>query len=104
MISAMHMAVFLITAVLAAIPAYYFLRRTDEGRARGAIAYLSGFLFGFAAFLLLPTRDVVLSQSALLAAFVGPFVGMSRARYMRLRRERGKARRRARKGRAMTQT
>lgn len=102
MISAMHMAVFLITAVLAAIPAYYFLRRTNEGRARGAIAYLSGFLFGLAAFVLLPTRDVMLSQSALLAAFAGPFIGMSRARYMRLRRERNKQRRRAQKARAMT--
>ncbi len=51
-----------------------------------------GFFFGFAGFLLLPTRDVVLSQSALLAAFTGPFFGMARARYMRQRRERNKAR------------
>jgi cyanate permease len=92
MISAMHLAVFLITAVLAAIPTYYILRRTDEGRARGAVAYLMGFLFGFVGFLLLPTRDVVLSESALLAAFSGPFFGMARARYMRQRRERNRAR------------
>lgn len=98
MIGAMHMAVFLITAVLAAMPAYYFLRRTDEGRARGAVAYLSGFVFGFAAFLLLPTRDVVLSQAALLAAFSGPFFGMARARYMRQRRERNRRKRSARRG------
>ena len=38
MISAMHLAVFLIAAVLAAFPTYYLLRRTDEGRARGAIS------------------------------------------------------------------
>ncbi|RTL68957.1 MAG: hypothetical protein EKK41_14540 [Hyphomicrobiales bacterium] len=95
MIGAMHMAVFLVTAVLAAIPAYYFLRRTDEGRARSAIAYLSGFSFGIAAFLMLPTRDVVLSQSALLAAFTGPVLGMMRARYMRRRREMKKLRRKA---------
>lgn len=92
MISAMHLAVFLITAVLAAIPTYYVLRRTDEGRARGAIAYLMGFFFGFVGFLMLPTRDAVLSQSALLAAFSGPFFGMARARAMRQRRERNKAR------------
>lgn len=96
MISAMHLAVFLITAVLAAFPTYYVLRRTDEGRARGAIAYLMGFFFGLAGFLLLPTRDAVLSQSALLAAFTGPFFGMARARTMRLRRERNKARVRVR--------
>ena len=95
MISAMHMAVFLITAVLAASPAYYFLRRTDEGRARGAIAYLSGFFVGVVAFALLPTRDTMLSQSALLAAFSGPFIGMARARYMRQRRGRAKERRKA---------
>jgi peptidoglycan/LPS O-acetylase OafA/YrhL len=98
MIGAMHMAAFLITAVLAAIPAYYVLRRTDEGRARGAIAYLSGFFFGITAFLLLPTRDPVLAQSALLAAVIGPVFGMMRARYMRQRRERAKQRRKARRG------
>ncbi len=91
---AMHMAVFLVVAVLAATPAYYTLRRTDEGRARGAVAYLLGFTIGLAGFVLLPTRDVVLSQSALLAAFAGPFVGMLRARYMRLRKGRIRPRRR----------
>lgn len=94
MIGAMHMAVFLITAVLAAIPAYYILRRTDEGRARGAVAYLLGFFFGVAAFLLLPTADVVLSQTALVAAVTGPMFGMMRARYMRKRRERVRQKRR----------
>ncbi|MDX2204279.1 MAG: hypothetical protein NW223_16120 [Hyphomicrobiaceae bacterium] len=94
MLGAMHMAVFLVTAVLAAIPAYYCLRRTDEGRARGAVAYLSGFLFGIAAFLLLPTRDLLLSQSALLAAVGGPVLGIMRARYMRKRRARLKQRQR----------
>jgi len=98
MISAMHMAAFLITAVLAAIPTYYVLRRTGHGRARGSIAYLMGFFFGFAGFLLLPTRDAVLSQSALLAAFSGPFFGMARARYMRQRKGRNKGRRSAKRG------
>lgn len=92
MIGAMHMAVFLIAAVLSAIPTYYVLRRTDEGRARSAIAYLSGFAVGLVALALLPTRDVVLSQSALLAAFLGPFLGMARARSMRQRRGRSRAR------------
>lgn len=94
--SAMHLAVFLIAAVLAAIPPYYLLRRTDEGRARTAIAYLAGFAIGLAAVGLLPTRDVLLTQSALLAAFVGPFVGMARARYIRQRKLRNRERRRAR--------
>lgn len=96
MLSPLHVATFLVVSVLAAGPAYYFLRRTDEGRARGAIAYLSGFTIGLAGFVLLPSRDVVLSQSALLAAFAGPFVGMLRARYMRQRKERGRHRRRSR--------
>jgi glycerol uptake facilitator-like aquaporin len=96
MVGAVHVAVFLIIVVLAASPAYYFLRRTDAGRARGAAAYLSGFAIGIVAVAMLPTTDTVMSQAALLAAFTGPFVGMARARYMRLRRERNRARRRAR--------
>lgn len=96
MLGALHLATFLVVAVLAATPAYYFLRRTDEGRARGAIAYLSGFMIGLAGFVLLPTRDVVLSQAALLAAFAGPFVGMLRARAIRLRKGRVRQRRRSR--------
>lgn len=103
MIGALHTAVFFVIAILAALPSYYFLRRTDKGRARGAIAYLSGFFFGFAAFLLLPTRDELLAEVALLAAFVGPFMGMSRARYMRLRRERDRKKRKsAREARQVT--
>lgn len=96
MISAMHMAVFLIAAVLSALPTYYLLRRTDEGRARGAIAYLMGFAIGLVAVMLLPTADVRLTQSALLAAFAGPFFGMARARYIRQRKLRVRARRRGR--------
>lgn len=93
MIGALHLAALFVIAILAAMPAYYVLRRTNQGRARGAIAYLGGFLFGFAGFLLLPTRDPILAQSALLAAFFGPFMGMSRARYMRQRKARGRRRR-----------
>jgi hypothetical protein len=95
MIGAVHAIAFLIIAVLAATPTYYVLRRTNEGRARGSVAYLCGFAIGMVAVAVLPTSDMAMSQAALAAAFLGPFAGMSRARYMRLRRERNKARRRA---------
>ena len=85
---------FAVVALVAASPAYYFLRRTSEGRARGAIAYIAGFLTGIAATsLLMPVRPPVV-EAGLLAAFVGPFLGMTRARWIRMRRRR-KARLRA---------
>jgi hypothetical protein len=95
MIGAVHAIVFLIVAMLAATPTYYILRRTSEGRARGSTAYLCGFAIGIVAVAVLPTSDTAMPLAALTAAFLGPFAGMSRARYMRLRRERNKARRRA---------
>jgi hypothetical protein len=93
MFSAVHLAVFLGVSTLAAVPAYYLLRRTDEGRARSAIAYLLGFMAGIVATALLPLADSTASQAGLLAAFTGPLLGMARAGYMRRRRLRNKARR-----------
>jgi purine-cytosine permease-like protein len=96
MVSAVHIAVFLVIATLSASPAYYFLRRTDRGRARGSIAYLSGFIVGMFATCLLPPADPRMFEAGLVAAFAGPFIGMARAGYMRRRRERNKQLRRAR--------
>jgi uncharacterized protein YqgC (DUF456 family) len=92
MVSAEHFAIFVVIATLSATPTYYVLRRTGEGRARSAIAYLIGLAVGIAAAALLPHADSPTLESGLLAAFVGPFVGMARAGYMRRRRERDKAR------------
>jgi hypothetical protein len=96
MFSAVHLAVFLGVSTLAAVPAYYLLRRTDEGRARSAIAYLLGFIVGIVATALLPLADSAAVQAGLLAAFTGPFLGITRAGYMRRRRLRNKARRQVR--------
>ena len=65
MVSAVHIAVFLVIATLSASPAYYFLRRTDRGRARGSISYLSGFAVGMFATCLLPPADPRMFEAGL---------------------------------------
>ena len=92
MVSALHLAVFLLIATLAATPAYYLLRRTSEGRARGSIAYLLGLAVGLTAASFISTPDNPTLGAGLLGAFVGPWLGMARAAYMRLRRERNRRR------------
>ena len=101
MVSALHLSVFLLIATLAATPSYYVMRRTREGRARESISYLLGLAVGIAAACFLSTPDNPTLGAGLLGAFVGPWLGMARAGYMRLRKERNerrKARIRAQQG------
>ena len=101
MVSALHLSVFLLIATLAATPSYYVMRRTSEGRARESISYLLGLAVGIAAACFLSTHDNPTLGAGLLGAFVGPWLGVARAGYMRLRKERNekrKARIRAQQG------
>jgi hypothetical protein len=74
-------------AALAALPPYRLLRQSNQGRARSAVGYLSGFLAGLTATAFLTVvvlgfadRTAVLEAGAC-GAFFGPFVGMLRAKW-----------------------
>ena len=75
----------------AAAPAYVTLRASRRGRARSAVAYLSGFFVGIATtvlvFVLLRaavTEGVPqIGHIGLVASFWGPFFGMGRAKWQR---------------------
>ena len=90
MVSSLQLSVFLLIATLAATPTYYLLRRTNKGSARHSISYLLGCTVGITAACFLPSTDLRILRAALLGAFIGPCLGMARAGYMRLRRERNK--------------
>ena len=75
------------STVLAGFVPYALLRATRHGRARTAIAYLSGLAIGLAVTVLLavvtsPYRDPgTIIGPGLLGAFFGPFIGMLRAKW-----------------------
>ena len=80
-------------AVMAAIPAHVIVGQSHGGRARTAIAFLAGFGAGLAMTLGLgvivasfreDSPDVV--PLAIFGAFVGPFIGMARAAWLRPQR------------------
>lgn len=68
--------------IIAALPAYYFTRRSGRGRARSAIAYLSGLAGGMLAavalFQLLQalTLNLTFAGASVAGAFFGPFAGL----------------------------
>ena len=76
--------------VMAAIPAYVIAVQSRRGRARTAVAYLAGFGAGLAMTLALeivvgsfrPGSPPV-AHLGLLGAFVGPFLGIARAAWLR---------------------
>ena len=77
-------------AVMAAIPAHVIVRQSRRGRARTAIAYLAGFGAGLVMTLALgvivasfrdDSPEVV--PLGIFGAFVGPFIGMARAAWLR---------------------
>jgi membrane associated rhomboid family serine protease len=78
----------------AAVPAYSFTHQTARGRARGAIAYLSGLGIGIAAtvalFLVLRKLafHLTFGEAALAGAFFGPFVGLLSGAWVRTGRKR----------------
>jgi len=76
--------------VMAAIPAYVIAVQSRRGRARTAVAYLSGFAAGLAMTLALGAVvgsfrvDIPpIAQLGFLGAFVGPFLGVARAVWLR---------------------
>lgn len=87
-----------LAAVAAAWPAYTTLRRAKPGRARTSIAYLLGFFAGLAATWgmsafagVRAAEPATIATAGMLAAFVGPFIGLVHAKLrgpMRRRRQR----------------
>jgi hypothetical protein len=67
---------------IAALPAYYFTRRSGRGRARSAITYLSGLAGGVLAAVVLfqvlqaLTLNFTFAGASLMGAFFGPFAGL----------------------------
>ena len=90
-----------LAGVLAAFTPYALLRKTGKGRARSAIAYLSGLAVGLALTVVLAAlfqplvRSGRVAEAGLLGAFLGPFAGMLRARWERPRRRAARSRRRS---------
>jgi hypothetical protein len=68
--------------LIAALPAYSFTHQSRRGRARSAIAYLSGLAAGIVAAVVLfqvlqtLTLSMTFGEAALAGSFFGPFVGL----------------------------
>ena len=86
----------IIVGIIAALPAYLFTHRSGRGRARSAIAYLSGIAVGIVAavvlFQLLQTLalNLTFGSAALAGSFFGPFVGLIWGAWVRTGRKRRK--------------
>jgi hypothetical protein len=86
-----------LTALLAATPPYLTLCQTTRGRARSAIAYLTGLCAGLAGTVvavatLQATADAdAVVAAGLIGSFFAPFAGMLRAKWRRKPRPRRKA-------------
>jgi hypothetical protein len=72
--------------VASALPARSIVRHQRRGRARSAIGYLSGFALGLSVYILLSLIVGTVGEHGLLAAFLGPFIGMAHAKWKRPRR------------------
>jgi hypothetical protein len=72
-----------VAAVLASLASYSLLKHASRGRARSAIAYLSGLILGLSATIALaPFADpATVVGPGVLGAFFGPFLGMVRAKW-----------------------
>ena len=87
-----------VVGVIAALPAYSFTHRSGRGRARSAIAYLSGLGIGIVAavviFQVLQTLalNMTFGEAALAGSFFGPFIGIVWGAWVRSgRKKRNKA-------------
>lgn len=91
--SALLAAIF---ATIGALSAYSFTHRSGRGRARSAIAYLSGLAVGIVAAVVLfqvlqkLTLNLTFGEAALAGSFFGPFVGVVWGAWMRSGRKRRK--------------
>jgi drug/metabolite transporter (DMT)-like permease len=85
-----------IIAIVAAFPAYAFTQHSGRGRARSAIAYLSGLAVGLAAavvffqLLQILALNLTFGGAALAGSFFGPFVGLLWGVWVRSGRKRRK--------------
>ena len=77
-------------ALMAAIPAHVIVAQSRRGRARTAIAYLSGFGAGLTMTLVFGVIVASFREDspevvplAIFGAFVGPFIGIARAAWLR---------------------
>jgi|SRR6185295_7859820 hypothetical protein len=73
----------------AALPAFRVMRQSTGGRARSAMAWISGFLVGLMAATLLcvtlgnaADAGSPVAAGGLLGAFLGPFIGVARAKWL----------------------
>jgi glycerol uptake facilitator-like aquaporin len=74
---------------VAALPAFRIVRQSSRGRARGAMAWLFGFLVGVITTMLLcfttgevANPDAQTAACGLLGAFVGPFIGILHGKWL----------------------
>jgi len=77
------------TTYIAAVPAFRTVRQSSRGRARLAMAWLSGSLFGLVATTLLSVAieeaadpDASVAGFGLLGAFLGPFIGILHGKWL----------------------
>jgi hypothetical protein len=85
-----------IVGIIAALPAYSITHQSGRGRARSAIAYLSGLAVGILAAVVLfqalqtLALNLTFGGAALAGAFFGPFVGLAWGAWVRSGRKRRK--------------
>lgn len=86
-----------IIGIIAALPAYACTHRSSRGRARSAIAYLSGLAVGILAAVLLfqalqtLSFNLTFAGAALAGAFFGPFAGLAWGVWVRSGRKKRKS-------------
>ena len=66
-----------VVLVAAAVPARAIMQKGRHGRARSAIAYLSGLMLGVWIAVILSATARHVAEASLLGAFVGPFIGLA---------------------------
>ena len=81
--------VLIATCYVAALQAFRMVRQSSRGRARSAIAWISGFLIGVIATMFLSVTigtianpDAAVSAGGLLGSFLGPFVGILHGKWL----------------------
>jgi hypothetical protein len=78
----------------AASAAFRIVRQSSRGRARSAMAWISGFAMGLLTMLLLsiavptPHSSASVSAEGIVGAFVGPFIGILYGRWVRPEKKR----------------
>jgi membrane associated rhomboid family serine protease len=86
-VSVLPGVVLIASGYAAALVAFRIVRQSSRGRARSAMAWISGFAIGLFTMLLfpiaLPTPHPSVSAEGIVGAFVGPFIGILYGRWVR---------------------